>query len=142
LIVVDGGKGQLSSAQSVLKKLKLGNQPLIGLAKRLEEIFIPGISDAQMLPKTSSSLKLLQNIRDEAHRFAISYHRSLRKKRTISSALDNIPGIGPNRRNQLLKIFGSVKAIRESNPDQINKRGGIPMKLAELVYQTLQENNS
>jgi excinuclease ABC subunit C len=142
LIVVDGGKGQLSSALTVLKKLKLGKQPLIGLAKRLEEIFIPGLPDAQMLPKTSSSLKLLQNIRDEAHRFAITYHRTLRKKRTISSALDEIPGIGPNRRNQLLKIFGSVKAIRESNPDQIHKDSGIPLKLAELVHHTLQEKNS
>jgi excinuclease ABC subunit C len=142
LIVVDGGKGQLSSALTVLKKLKLGKQPLIGLAKRLEEIFIPGLPDAQMLPKTSSSLKLLQNIRDEAHRFAITYHRTLRKKRTISSALDEIPGIGPNRRNQLLKIFGSVKAIRESNPGQIHKDSGIPLKLAELVHHTLQEKNS
>jgi len=142
LIVVDGGKGQLSSALTVLKKLNLAKQPLIGLAKRLEEIFMPGFSDAQMLPKTSSSLKLLQNIRDEAHRFAITYHRTLRKKRTISSALDDIPGIGPNRRNQLLKKFGSVKAIKESNPDQIHKEGGIPLKLAKLVHQTLQEKNS
>ena len=142
LIVVDGGKGQLSSALTVLKNLKLAKQPLIGLAKRLEEIFMPGLPDAQMLPKTSSSLKLLQNIRDEAHRFAITYHRTLRKKRTISSALDGVPGIGPNRRNQLLKKFGSVKAIRESNPNQIHKDGGIPLKLAELVHQTLQEKNS
>ena len=142
LILVDGGKGQLSSTLSVLIELNLREQPVIGLAKRLEEIFLPGIPDAQMLPKTSSSLKLLQSIRDEAHRFAITYHRTLRKKRTISSALDKIPGIGPSRRNQLLKSFGSVKAIRGSNPGEIHKKSGIPVKLAEIVHRTLLEISS
>ena len=142
LIVVDGGKGQLSSAESILKELNIKKQSIIGLAKRLEEIFVPGIQDAQMLPKTSSSLKLLQNIRDEAHRFAITYHKSLRKKRTITSALDDVPGIGPNRRNHLLKTFGSVKAIRESSPDEIHKKAGIPLKLAGLVHNMLRENRS
>ncbi len=142
LIVVDGGKGQLSSAVSVLLELNLKEQKIIGLAKRLEEIFMPGFPDAQMLPKTSSSLKLLQSIRDEAHRFAITYHRSLRNKRTISSVLDKIPGIGSARRARLLKTFGSVKAIRESNPQIIHEKGGIPLKLAEVVYQTLREKKS
>ena len=135
LIVVDGGKGQLSSALSVLVKLKITDQEIIGLAKRLEEIFIPGFSDAQMLPKTSSSLKLLQQIRDEAHRFAISFHRQRRSKRTLHSSLDNIPGIGPNRRDQLLKIFGSVKNIKSLSPQQIIEKTNIPKDVAFKIHE-------
>ncbi len=142
LVVVDGGKGQLSSALSVLRGLKIKNQAVIGLAKRLEEIFIPGFPDAQMLPKTSSSLKLLQSIRDEAHRFAITYHRTLRKKRTISSVLDDIPGVGPARRTQLLKAFGSVKVLSKSNPKEIHEKSGIPVTLAEIVHRVLSEKDS
>ena len=88
LIIVDGGKGQLNSASSVLRELAIKNQAIIALAKRLDEIFLPNLRDAQMLPKTSSSLKLLQHIRDEAHRFAISYHRIKRKQRTLTSRKD------------------------------------------------------
>ena len=134
LIVVDGGKGQLSSALAVLAKLKLNDQAIIGLAKRLEEVFIPGHSDAQMLPRTSSSLKLLQQIRDEAHRFAITYHRSKRKKRTIRSDLDNIAGIGPKRRNELLKKFGSIKKMKDLDLKDLKQRGELSDKLAENIY--------
>ena len=109
LIMVDGGKGQLSSAVEILTEIGFMNYNIIGLAKRLEEVFHPGNSEPQTIPKTSSSLKLLQQVRDEAHRFAITFHRQKRKKRTIRSDLDQIPGIGPKRRNDLLKRFGSIK---------------------------------
>jgi len=135
LIVVDGGKGQLSSAMSALLELKITNQEIIGLAKRLEEIFLPGFSDAQMLPKTSSSLKLLQQIRDEAHRFAITFHRQRRSKRTIQSKLDKIPGIGPNRRDLLLKTFGSVKKIKTLSPKQILDKTSIPKDVAIKIHE-------
>ena len=101
LIVVDGGKGQLSSGVEALKDAGIfGDVPIIGLAKRLEEVFVPYRSDAYMLPKTSSGLKLLQRVRDEAHRFAITFHRDLRSKRTFSSTLTDIPGIGKKKRSK------------------------------------------
>jgi excinuclease ABC subunit C len=134
LIVIDGGKGQLSSAWSVLEKLQVRDLPIIGLAKRLEEIFFPGISDAQMLPKTSSSLKLLQQIRDEAHRFAITFHREKRKKRTITSDLDKIPGVGPKRRNALLKKFGSLKKIKNLKIQELRQIDDLPEQIAINIY--------
>jgi excinuclease ABC subunit C len=142
LIVIDGGKGQLSSARSVLDKLHIADQPIIGLAKRLEEIFFPGHPDAQMLPKTSSSIKLLQQIRDEAHRFAITFHRQKRKKRTITSALDQIPGIGSKRRNDLLKKFGSIKKIKELEIQDLAQKGGLPEQLAINIYNYFRINNN
>jgi excinuclease ABC subunit C len=137
LIMVDGGQGQLSSALTVLHELNLPEQPVIGLAKKLEEIYIPGFGAAQMLPKTSASLKLLQKIRDEAHRFAVTYHRQRRSKRTLTSELDRIPGIGPKRRNQLLKIFGSVEALKATPVEVIGAKGKIPQLLAERIYNFL-----
>jgi excinuclease ABC subunit C len=134
LIMVDGGKGQLSSAMSVLNELDLRDQPVIGLAKRLEEIFFPGISDAQTLPHTSSSLRLLQQIRDEAHRFAITFHRERRKKRTIVSELDKIEGIVEKRRSHLLKVFGSVKKIRLAPIEELTGKGKIPKNTAKRIY--------
>lgn len=134
LIVVDGGKGQLSSALAALHSLGIKNQPIIGLAKRLEEIFFPGLSDAQMLPKTSASLKLLQQIRDEAHRFAITFHRQRRGKRTLHSELENIPGIGIRRRQHLLKLFGSVKSIRELTAEELAEKGHLPLNVAKNVF--------
>ena len=137
LIIVDGGKGQLSSADSVLKKLNLSGQPVIGLAKRLEEIFIPGHPDAQTLPRSSSSLRLIQQLRDEAHRFAITFHRERRKKRTLTSRLDEIPGIGPARRERLLRVFGSVDRIRKATAEDIRNKSGVPGALAEDIYKFL-----
>ena len=142
LIVIDGGKGQLSSAWSVLDALNISDQPIIGLAKRLEEIFFPGISDAQMLPRTSSSLKLLQQIRDEAHRFAITFHRQKRKKRTIRSDLDQISGIGPKRRNDLLKKFGSLKKIKELEIEELKQKGDLPEIIAINIYNYFHINNN
>jgi excinuclease ABC subunit C len=138
LIIVDGGKGQLSTAISVLNELKIKDQPVIALAKRLDEIFFPGLSTAQMLPKTSSSLKLLQHIRDEAHRFAVTYHRIKRKKRTLTSRLDQIPGIGPKRRTNLIKTFGSVQNLRKLSIDEIYQKGKIPKAVAQKLYKLLQ----
>jgi excinuclease ABC subunit C len=135
LILVDGGKGQLSAALGVLAQLQINDQPIAALAKRLDEVFIPGASDPQNIPKTSSGLKLLQRIRDEAHRFAVAYHRTLRKKRTTQSLLDTIPGIGPARRTALVKYFGSVKSLREATVDEIEIVDGINSDLAKKVWE-------
>ena len=120
LIVIDGGKGQLSSAVSVLKELGiLDKVAIVGLAKRLEEVFFPGNSEAVLLPRTSSSLRLIQQLRDEAHRFAITYHRQLRSKRTFKTELTEIPGIGAKTAQKLLIDMGSVEAISKSTVAQL-----------------------
>ena len=139
LILVDGGKGQLNAGLSVLKRFEISNQPIIGLAKRLEEVFLPGLPDPQMLPKTSASLRLLQRVRDEAHRSAITFHRSLRQKRAVHSMLDDIPGIGENRRKALLTAFGSVENISKASAEEIAQVRGMNMKVAELVSGALRE---
>jgi len=131
LIVIDGGKGQLSSALSALYDLGIKDVPVIGLAKRLEEIYIPGIADPQTLPKTSASLRLLQRIRDEAHRFAVTYHRQVRNKRTIQSELDLIEGIGKKRSKMLLEVFGSVQGVKHASEEQLIEVVG--QKLAEKI---------
>lgn len=127
LIVVDGGKGQLSSAVHVLNDIGMRNVNIIGLAKRLEEVFLPEHNEAQSIPKTSSGLKLLQRVRDEAHRFAITFHRSLRDKRTIKSELEEIKGIGKKTASKLLTEFGSVEKIKElikDNYEELQKKAG------------------
>ena len=134
LIVIDGGKGQLSSAVKVLGDIGLGDLNIIGLAKRLEEVFLPGASEAQSIPKTSSGIKLLQRVRDEAHRFAITFHRSLRDKRTLKSELEAIKGIGKTTAQKLLKEFGSVDNIKimiKNDYDEFAKRAG--KKAAERI---------
>jgi len=125
LIVVDGGKGQLSSAVQALKEIGFyGQAPIVGLAKRLEEVFVPGQSDPLMIPKTSSSLKLLQRVRDESHRFAITFHRKKRRKRTLQTELHQIDGIGSKTADKLLRHFGSVKKIRQTDLDELKKTVG------------------
>ena len=122
LVIVDGGKGQLSSAVSILKDLGLFEKiPVIGLAKRLEEVFIPHTSEPLNIPKTSSSLKLIQQLRDEAHRFAITYHRSLRMKRTLKSGLTDIEGIGEKTSQKLLIAFGSIDNIKEASIGELTE---------------------
>jgi excinuclease ABC subunit C len=121
LIMVDGGKGQLSSAIEALKDIGFEKFEIIGLAKRLEEVFLPGQSEAISIPKTSSSLKLLQQIRDEAHRFAITFHRERRSKRTFSSELEEIKGIGKAITEKLLKAFSGVEEIKKANIEDIEK---------------------
>jgi len=121
LIVVDGGKGQLKSAVDALKEIDFyGEVPVIALAKRLEEVFVPGKGDPVMIPKTSSSLKLIQQLRDEAHRFAINFHRNKRSNRTMKTELENIKGIGPKTAQKLLKHFGSVKQVKKSSREQLS----------------------
>lgn len=125
LIIVDGGKGQLSSAVEALKEIGFyGQVPIIGLAKRLEEVFFPGKSESVMLPKTSSALKLIQRVRDEAHRFAITFHREKRSKRTFISELEEIPGIGKVTASKLIKEFGSVKKLKEADHELLIKTVG------------------
>ncbi|MBN2364742.1 MAG: excinuclease ABC subunit C [Calditrichaeota bacterium] len=130
LILIDGGKGQLSSALQALRELGIKDQPVIGLAKRLEEVFVPNISDPQNIPKSSAGLKLLQQIRDESHRFAITYHRKLRDRRSMKSPLDEIDGIGPKRKASLLRAFGSLKKIREASLEDLVEKGKLPEKIA------------
>ncbi len=119
LIMVDGGKGQLSSACVVLKELNLGSQPIISLAKRLEDVFVPDESEPVVIPKSSSALRLLQQVRDEAHRFAITFHRLLRDKRTLQTELDLIEGIGKKRAKELLEAFGSVQGVKFATETQL-----------------------
>jgi len=121
LIMVDGGKGQLSSAVEVLNRFGIRDQPIIGLAKRLEEVFVPGKSEPELLPKTSSGLRLLQQTRDEAHRFAVTYHRSVRSKRTLQTELDLIEGIGKKRATELLEAFGSVQGVKFATHEQLGE---------------------
>ncbi len=137
LVVVDGGKGQLSSALAELESLGFNDQPVIGLAKRLEEVFVPGQSDAVTIARSSPALLLLKRIRDEAHRFAVEYNRKVRSKRTIKSALDDIPGIGPAKRTALLKKFGSVAGIRKASVREIAQIKGITEALAEKILKSL-----
>ncbi|GBE28615.1 UvrABC system protein C [bacterium BMS3Bbin03] len=134
LILVDGGKGQLSSAVEALHDLGVHDQPIAALAKRLDEVFLPGFMDPQNILKTSPGLKLLQRVRDESHRFAIAFHRSLRQKRTLQSELEFIPGIGEKRRNLLIETFGSVRKIEEAQKEELEAVKGIPKKLARKIW--------
>ena len=131
LIVVDGGKGQLSSAVEVLHDLGIQDQPIIGLAKRLEEVYTPGRSEPELLPKASTSLRLLQQVRDEAHRFAITFHRTVRSKRTLQTELDLIKGIGKKRAQELLEAFGSVQGVKFATTEQLAEIVG--EKVAEKI---------
>ncbi|NCQ11643.1 MAG: excinuclease ABC subunit C [Bacteroidetes bacterium] len=141
LIIVDGGKGQLSAAVEALKAIGFfGQVPIIGLAKRLEEVFFPYKSDSIMLPKTSSGLKLLQRVRDEAHRFAITFHREKRSKRTFLSELEEIPGIGKTTASKLIKTFGSVKQLRQTPIEELNKLIGL--KTANALKKWIRESES
>jgi excinuclease ABC subunit C len=134
LVLVDGGKGQLSTTLETLNTLGIKNQNVIALAKRLDEVFLPDKSGSLMIPKGSASLKLLQRIRNEAHRFAIDYHRKLRKKGTIKSELDQISGVGPFRRKILLKQFGSVKRIKDARLEELLQIEGISKKVAGNIF--------
>jgi excinuclease ABC subunit C len=133
LVIVDGGKGQLSAAVGALDELGITDVPLAGLAKRFEELFLPGERAPVVLPRRSQALYLVQRIRDEAHRFAITYHRDVRGKRALRSELDDIAGIGPGRKKALLRRFGSVRRIREASVDEVAATPGISRELAERL---------
>ncbi len=142
LIMVDGGKGQISSAIEIIKKLDLQEIPVIGLAKRLEEIFLPDLNEPIILPRSSSSLRLLQQIRDETHRFAIEYHRKLRSKRIINTELENIKGIGKKRAKNLISKFGSIHGVQNATEEQIASVVGknVANKICEY-FKSKEKNN-
>ncbi len=137
LLVIDGGKGQLGVGVEVLREAGLEGLPVIGLAKQQEEIFRPGHARSLVLPRTSEALYLLQRIRDEAHRFAITYHRGVRSKKSVQSALDSVPGVGPKRKKLLIQAFGSVKAIRRASVEEIAAVRGIDRATAERVKESI-----
>jgi excinuclease ABC subunit C len=137
LILIDGGKGHLNAALEVMKDLGLDSIPTASLAKEKEEVFIDGKTEPLDIPQTSAALYLLQRVRDEAHRFALGYHRRLRNKVITASALDSIPGIGPKRKKTLLKKFGSVRGIKDASIEDLSKAAGMTSKLAEKVKEYL-----
>ena len=134
LIVIDGGKGQLGMACGVLEKLDLTHIPIIGLAKEFEEVFTPNSKRPIIIPKNNNALYLLQQVRDESHRFAITYHRKLRSKNISASSLDDIAGVGKKRKVALLKEFGSIDNIKKASVDQLAEIDGMNQKTAENVY--------
>jgi excinuclease ABC subunit C len=137
LVVIDGGKGQLSAAVESLASLQLADLPIISLAKREEEIFLPGRSESLRLPRRSNALRMLQQARDEAHRFALTYQRLRRSKRTVTSELLSIPGVGASRRRQLLQAFGSLEGVKSASPDAIAALPGFSAKSARRLLDTL-----
>jgi excinuclease ABC subunit C len=138
LLLVDGGKGQLSVAVQVLDELGLAEEiPAAALAKRFEEVFVPGAADPIRIPRGSEALYLLQRVRDEAHRFAVSYHRQLRGKRMTTSVLDDVPGLGPTRRKRLVKELGGVAAVKQASVDELRALSWLPDPVADAVYRKI-----
>jgi excinuclease ABC subunit C len=137
LVIVDGGKGQVSAADDAMRNLGVGNIPLAGLAKRFEELYVKDVSEPIVLDRTSQALYLVQRIRDEAHRFAITYHRDVRKKSGLHSALDDVPGVGPKRKKALLRKFGSLKAVKEASVEEVAATPGFTRAVAEKVLAAL-----
>lgn len=137
LILIDGGKGQLNAARDVLRELGLEDIPTISLAERLEEVFVEGRPEPILFGRDTPALHILQRVRDEAHRFGLSYHRKLRDKRTTRSALDDIPGIGPKRKRALLRKFGSVKGVAQASLEELQTVPGISRELAERIREQL-----
>ncbi len=137
LVLIDGGKGQLGAARQVMAELGVGDIATLGLAERLEEVYIEGQPAPMALPRDSQALYMLQRLRDEAHRFALTYHRQLRAQRTTRSILDEIPGVGPKRKKQLIKHFGSVQAVRAASLEELQQVPGLPEVVAERIHQEL-----
>ena len=137
LVVIDGGLGQANIARRALDELGLHEMPIVGLAKEREELWLPGAAVPLILPRTSQALYLMQRIRDEAHRFAVTYHRQLRAKAQTRSALDEMPGIGPARKRALLRVFGSTRQLRRASVDEIAAVPGISRTLAQRIHETL-----
>jgi excinuclease ABC subunit C len=142
LVVIDGGKGQLSSAHEAMTALGLGDRPLISLAKRDEEVFVWGRSDPVRMSRRSTALRMLQQLRDEAHRFAITYNRKRRTMRTVTSELLKVPGIGPVKRRLLIQEFGSVQGVRDAGEEAIAKIPGFNAEKAKKLLETLAANAS
>ncbi len=139
LLLIDGGKGQLNAALDALKELNLGDQQTVSLAKRFEEVYLPGRREPLSIPKTSSSIKLLQKIRDEAHRFAVTYHRKLRSRNLEESELDSIPGVGKKRKMDLLAALGSLETIKGASLDDLQAVPHLPKNLARTIWEHFNE---
>jgi excinuclease ABC subunit C len=137
LVVIDGGPAQVAAAVSALEELGIDDIAVCGLAKRLEEVWLPGEDAPVILPRSSEGLYLLQRVRDEAHRFAITYHRAKRSKALAVSELDGVPGLGPARRTTLLRHFGSVRKIAAATPEELALVPGIGPHLADAILATL-----
>jgi len=137
LLLVDGGRGQLNVATRVLEELGLEDLPVAALAKRFEEVYLPDAAEPLRIPRDSEALFLLQQVRDEAHRFAITYHRRLRAKKATRSVLDDVAGLGPTRRSRLLREFGSVKRLREVDRETLTALAWLPDAVANAVYEQL-----
>jgi excinuclease ABC subunit C len=137
LVVVDGGPPQVTAAQRALDELGIDDIPVVGLAKRLEEVWLPGEPDPVILPRTSEGLYLLQRIRDEAHRFAITHHRSRRSRSMVESLLDDVPGLGEVRRKTLIKHFGSLKRLRAATIEEIAEVPGIGVRTATAISEAV-----
>ena len=137
LVVVDGGFPQVNAGAAALEELGISDVAIVGLAKRLEEVWVPGDPDPIILPRTSEGLYLLQRVRDEAHRFAITYHRQKRSKSMVESALDDVPGLGETRRKALLAKFGSLKRLRAATAEEVMEVPGIGPRTAEAVVAAL-----
>jgi len=133
LVIIDGGRGQVSAAKEALEEMGLGDLPMCGLAKEREELILHDREEPVVLPATSQALYLVQRLRDEAHRFAITYHRNLRAKHQAKSVFDDLPGVGPKRKRELLKVFGSAKRVRDAPVEQIAAVPGIGRALAERI---------
>ncbi|MGO1960436.1 MAG: excinuclease ABC subunit UvrC [Yaniella sp.] len=142
LVVVDGGLAQVNAAQQALLNLGIDDVPVVGLAKRLEELWIPGDDFPMIMPRSSQGLYLLQRLRDESHRFAIQAHRSKRSSSMIQSVLDEVPGLGEKRRKELLKDFGSLKKVRQASIEDLQVVSGVGPKLAQAIYDTLTEQSA
>ena len=140
LILVDGGRGQLNAAVNELDCLGLAQLDIIGLAKKKEEVFLPNRGEPVIIPSDSPALHLLQRVRDEAHRFAVNYHRRLRSRRLTHSMLDQIPGIGPSRRQALLEHFGSLARIRTASRQELQQVSGISTRLSQVIKDYLEEH--
>jgi excinuclease ABC subunit C len=137
LVVIDGGKGQLAAALEAMQRFDLSRVAVIALAKREEEVFVPGQSDPIRLDRSSPGLQLLQRIRDEAHRFAVGFHRQRREKRGFESIFDTLQGVGPARRRALIAHFGSVDGVLAATPEELEGVPGVPPKTARSIYAQL-----
>ncbi|HYU83098.1 MAG TPA: helix-hairpin-helix domain-containing protein, partial [Candidatus Polarisedimenticolia bacterium] len=137
LVILDGGKGQLSAGQAALSDAGLLQIPIAALAKEREELFVPARPDPIVLPRTSQGLYLVQRIRDEAHRFAVTYHQKVRAKRAVRSVLDDVEGVGPTKKRALLRRFGSVRAMREAPVSDLAAVAGVGNALAARIKQAI-----
>src|SRR5690606_25272849 len=134
LVLIDGGKGQLNAAREVMRELGVEDIPTVALAEQFEHVFVEGRAEPVILPWASPGLKLLQRIRDEAHRYALTYHRHLRDQRASQSVLDEIPGVGPRRKRELIKRFGSAAGVRRATVEELAQVPGISQALAERIF--------